>query len=162
MFSNDDFALITALDLNPIKTKLIHVESGVAWSLERAEAVETEYRRFLYLMKAFPKVEMAPLKDVDTFWHYHILDTMKYARDCEQIFGYFLHHHPYLGMEGENGREMQQQAGGRMRELYETTFNVPYGQATDLASAWCTGTGIAKAGDTQTAWCIGTDIVKGA
>jgi len=144
MFSNDDFALIAALDLNPIKTKLTHVESGEAWPLERAEAAETEYRRFLYLMKAFPKVEIAPLKDVDTFWHYHILDTMKYARDCEQVFGYFQHHHPYLGMEGENGQALQRQAGERMRELYETTFNVPYAQAAGLVAAWCTGTGIAK------------------
>ena len=162
MFSNENFALIAALDLNPIKTKLIHVESGEAWPLERAEAVEIEYRRFLYLLKAFPKVEMAPLKDVDTFWHYHILDTMKYARDCEQVFGYFQHHHPNLGMEGENGGEMLQQAGERMRELYQATFNLPYAGAADLPAAWCVGTGIVKAGDTQTAWCVGTGIVKAA
>jgi hypothetical protein len=160
MFSNDDFALIAALDLNPIKTKLTHVESGEGWPLERVEAAETEYRRFLYLLKTFPKVEMAPLKDVDIFWHYHILDTMKYARDCEQVFGYFLHHYPYLGMEGENGLELQQQAGERIRELYQATFNVPYAPAADLPAAWCIGTEIAKASDTQTAWCTGTDIAK--
>jgi hypothetical protein len=160
MFSNDDFALIAALDLNPIKTKLIHVESGEGWPLERVEAAETEYRRFLYLLKAFPKVEMAPLKDVDTFWHYHILDTMKYARDCEQIFGYFVHHYPYLGMEGENGLELQQQAAERIRELYQATFNVPYAQAADLPAAWCIGPDIARAGDTQTAWCVVPGIAK--
>jgi hypothetical protein len=160
MFSNDDFALIAALDLNPIKTRLTHVESGEAWPLERAAAAETEYRRFLYLMKAFPKVEIAPLKDVDIFWHYHILDTMKYARDCEQVFGYFQHHHPSLDMESENGREIQQHAGERMRELYQATFNVPYAQAGDTQTAWCTGTGIAEAGDMQTAWCTGTGIAK--
>jgi hypothetical protein len=160
MFSNDDFALIFALDLNPIKTKLIHVESGEGWSLRRAEAVETEYRRFLYLLKAFPKVEMAPLKDVDTFWHYHILDTVKYARDCEQIFGYFQHHHPYLGMEGKNGRDMQRQAGERIRELYQATFNLPYAQAADPCAAWCVGPDIARASDTQTAWCVGPSIAS--
>ena len=160
MFPNDDFALIAALDLNPIKTKLSHVESGEGWLLERVEAAETEYRRFLYLLKAFPKVEMAPLKDVDTFWHCHILDTMKYARDCQQIFGYFLHHYPYLGMEGENGLELQQQATERIRELYQATFKVPYAGAADLPAAWCTGTDVAKAGDTQTAWCVVPGIAK--
>jgi hypothetical protein len=54
MISNNDFALIAALDLNPIKTKLMHKESGEGWSLGHANAIETEYRRFLYLMKAFP------------------------------------------------------------------------------------------------------------
>jgi hypothetical protein len=160
MFPNDDFALIAALDLNPIKTKLTHVESGEGWPHERVEAVETEYRRFLYLLKTFPKVEMAPLKDVDTFWHYHILDTMKYARDCEQVFGYFLHHYPYLGMEGENGLELQQQAGERIRELYQATFKVPYARAADLPAAWCFGPDIARASATQTAWCAGPDIAK--
>ncbi len=86
-------------------------------------------------MKTFPKVEIAPLKDVDTFWHYHILDTMKYARDCEQIFGYFQHHSPYLGMEDEHGREIQRQAGERIRELYQATFNLPYAQEADVHPA---------------------------
>jgi hypothetical protein len=180
MISNTDFALIAALDLKPIKTKLMHKESGEGWSLERANAVETEYRRFLYLMKAFPHVETAPLIDVDTFWHFHILDTMKYARDCDQAFGYFVHHYPYLGLEGENGMEMRQQAGERMRELYESTFGVPYAhskadgaqEAADVQTtgapamcqgsnpAWCIGPDIVKASEGQTAWCIGTDIVK--
>ncbi|MET0983509.1 MAG: hypothetical protein ABWY02_15495 [Telluria sp.] len=183
MISNNNFAAIAALDLNPIKTKLMHKESGEGWSLEHANAIETEYRRFLYLMTAFPNVQMAPRVDVDTFWHYHILDTMKYARDCEQAFGYFVHHYPYLGLAGEDDAEMQQQAGERMRELYESTFGVSYvrplrtdgaleaadvqtawaptmGQAAN--SAWCAGVGIVKAADVQTAWCAGVGIVKAA
>jgi hypothetical protein len=124
------------------------------WSQERANAVETEYRRFLYLMKTFPAMETAPLEDVDTFWHYHIFDTMKYARDCEQVFGYFLHHYPYLGMEGEDGMPVQQQAGERMRELYESTFNVPYTRAAEVPGAWCLGTTRVEVADVQTAWCV--------
>ena len=183
MISTNDFARIAALDLNPIKTKLMHKESGEGWSLEHANAIETEYRRFLYLMTAFPHVEMAPRVDVDTFWHYHILDTMKYARDCEQAFGYFVHHYPYLGMMGENSMEMLQQAGERMRELYESSFGVSYVrplrtdgalEAADVQtawepamrqaanSAWCFGPDIVKAADVKTAWCFGPDIVKAA
>jgi hypothetical protein len=160
MISNDDFAMISALDLNPIKTKLMHVESGEGWSPERANAVETEYRRFLYLMKAFPHMQTAPLVDVDTFWHYHILDTMKYARDCEQAFGYFVHHYPYLGMEGEDGMEMQQQAGERMRELYESTFGESYVRAAEVPAAWCVSPGIANAAEVETAYCIGVGSAK--
>jgi hypothetical protein len=158
MISNNDFALIAALDLNPIKTKLMHKESGEGWSLEHANAIETEYRRFLFLMKAFPHVETAPLVDVDTFWHYHILDTMKYARDCEQAFGYFLHHYPYLGLAGENGVELQQQAGERMRELYESTFGVSYVRpqrtagALEAADVQAACAGVSQAANL--AWCV--------
>jgi hypothetical protein len=159
MISNDDFALVSALNLDPIKTKLMHVKSGPAWSQERADAVETEYRRFLCLLKAFPDLEMAPLEDVDTFWHYHILDTMKYARDCEQVFGYFLHHSPYLGEEDEAGMALQQEAGERMRELYESMFQVSYTAAARGAQAWCVVLGV-KASDGKTAWCVSPGVVK--
>lgn len=126
MISEKHFAPIAALDLEPIKAKLMHMESGEGWSLERATAVEIEYRRFLYLMKKFPTDQAAPLFDVDTFWHQHILDTIKYAADCEQIFGYFLHHFPYLGLRGEDDEAAHHRIGARMQELYETTFGEAY------------------------------------
>ncbi|SFL95897.1 glycine-rich domain-containing protein [Rugamonas rubra] len=126
MISNDSFTAIAALDLEPIKVKLMHAESGEGWSLDQVNAVEFEYRRFLYLMKMFPQEQTAPLFDVDIFWHYHILDTMKYAADCQAVFGYFLHHFPYLGLRGEDDEAAHHRVGERMRELYEATFGDSY------------------------------------
>lgn len=123
---NDAYKAIAELDLEPIKVKLMHKESGEGWSLERANAVEFEYRRFLILMKKYPDEQTAPLMDVDTFWHYHILDTLKYAVDCEAVFGYFLHHFPYIGLRGEADEEAHHRVGQRMKELYETTFGEDY------------------------------------
>lgn len=122
-----DFQAIAELDLEPIKVKLMHAQSGEAWTLERANAVEFEYRRFLYLMKKFPHEQTAPLQDVDTFWHYHILDTLKYATDCQHVFGYFLHHFPYIGLRGDADEQAHERVGARMKELYEETFGEPYG-----------------------------------
>jgi len=152
---------IMQLDLDPIKMKLMHVESGEGWSREKANAVEKEYRRFLCLMKLYPEEDTAPLVDVDTFWHYHILDTMKYAADCERAFGYFLHHYPYVGLRGEDDEQFRLDSGERMRTLYEATFGDTYpgSHAEDVqASAWCAGPGIRavaeKAGNAS-AWCAG-------
>lgn len=117
---------INALDLEPIKVKLMHKESGEGWTLERANAIEFEYRRFLYLMKKYPDEQTAPLVDVDTFWHYHILDTMKYAVDCDAVFGHFLHHFPYIGLRGEDDEAAHIRVGLRMQELYEDTFGEDY------------------------------------
>jgi hypothetical protein len=123
MSTHSEYAAFEALDLNPIKMKLMHEASGEGWSEQRTDAVETEYRRFLFLMKKHPDAGASPTVDVDTFWHYHILDTMKYARDCEAAFGFFLHHYPYVGMAA--GAESEHvQAGERMRELYEVEFGV--------------------------------------
>jgi hypothetical protein len=132
--------VIAELDLDPIKVKLMHTESGEGWSLERANAVEFEYRRFLTLMKKYPHESTSPLVDVDTFWHYHILDTMKYAADCQAVFGYFLHHFPYIGMRGEEDAATLARIGQRMQELYEAEFGVAYvrGAGTDSAApAYC-------------------------
>ena len=129
MDTNDSFKAIADLNLDAIKVKLMHRESGEGWSLEKANAVEFEYRRFLILMKQFPQEETAPLMDVDTFWHYHILDTLKYAADCEQVFGYFLHHFPYIGLRGEDDAAAHVRVGERMKELYEQTFGEAYTRA---------------------------------
>jgi hypothetical protein len=143
MNANDLFNAVMQLDLTPIKTKLMHVESGEGWSLDKANAVEKEYRRFLCLMKLFPEEQTAPLVDVDTFWHYHILDTMKYAADCEQAFGYFLHHYPYVGMDGtEEDEQFRLDSGVRMQQLYENLFGEAYPggiTADGKTTAFCAG-----------------------
>lgn len=134
-----DFEAIAALDLEPVKVKLMHQESGEGWSLDQVNAVEFEYRRFLYLMKRFPNEAAAPLQDVDTFWHYHILDTMKYAADCEAVFGYFLHHFPYIGLRGEDDLAAHARVGERMKELYEDTFGETYAKGLSAYSARVAG-----------------------
>lgn len=151
MISNDDFKTISDLDLDPIKVKLMHKESGEGWTLEKANAVAFEYRRFLYLMKKFPTEHSAPLVDVDTFWHYHILDTMKYEKDCQAVFGYFLHHFPYVGLRGEDDEAAHQRLGARMQELYEETFGDAYVRPDAMAmTAWSAVA--ARSASGMTAW----------
>jgi hypothetical protein len=170
MNANDLFKAVMQLDLEPIKMKLMHVASGEGWSLEKANAVEKEYRRFLCLMKMYPEEDTAPLVDVDTFWHYHILDTMKYAADCEQAFGYFLHHYPYVGMRGDDDEQFRLDSGNRMRELYEATFGEAYpgmmaeAEDSEASMAYCAGPHIqalARSGEgavSGAAYCAGPHV----
>ncbi|MFL6634153.1 MAG: glycine-rich domain-containing protein [Massilia sp.] len=164
MNTNDLFNAVMQLDLEPIKMKLMHAASGEGWSLEKANAVEKEYRRFLCLMKMYPEEDTAPLVDVDTFWHYHILDTMKYAADCEQAFGYFLHHYPYVGMGDEDDAQFRLDSGDRMRDLYEATFGETYpgavAQAADGATAWCASPHAPNKTGAAAAWCASPHIDK--
>ena len=139
MNPKSDFASIAALDLDAIKVKLMHEESGEGWSRAYADAIEFEYRRFLYLMKKFPNEQVAPLFDVDIFWHYHILDTMKYAIDCKAVFGHFLHHFPYVGLRGEEDLDEHHRAGEHMRTLYEQTYSEDYIRREGPASAVVSG-----------------------
>lgn len=51
---------------------------------------------------------------------------MKYADDCEAVFGYFLHHFPYVGLRGAEDLDLHHHVGERMRELYEQTYGCEY------------------------------------
>jgi hypothetical protein len=126
MVSSENFSAIMALDLEQIKQKLMHRKAGKGWTRERVDAVETEYRRFLCMAKSFRDAPIAPAADVDEFWHYHILDTKKYAADCEHVFGYFLHHFPYAGMRGRDDEEAMERIGERTRAMYEQMFGESY------------------------------------
>src|SRR6266571_1149380 len=123
-------AAIQTLDLDPIKVKLMHSESGEGWSRKYADRMELGYRRFLTLMAKYPDATIAPTMDIDEFWHYHILDTLKYAEDCQNVFGHFLHHFPYLGMRGEDDTAVHDAAGETMQKLYEEEFGEPLSDLT--------------------------------
>jgi hypothetical protein len=134
MNSYDECKAIVELDLDPIKVKLMHKESGEGWTAPQASAVESEYRRFLYLIKMFPDEDIAPRADVDIFWHYHILDTRKYAQDCDALFGHFLHHFPYLGLD-EDDHHSANDAAARTSALYRAAFGDGRAQAQRAGEA---------------------------
>jgi hypothetical protein len=126
-------AAIQALDLDPIKVKLMDSEEGQGWSRKYVDQMEIAYKRFLILSVKYPEKTIAPSKDVDKFWHGHILDTMKYAEDCKNVFGYFLHHFPYFGMRGEEDAANLAEAGRTTQRLYEQEF----GKAVPSQAAMC-------------------------
>jgi hypothetical protein len=115
-------AAIRALDLDPIKLKLMDPEEGQGWSRDYADRMEMAYRRFLTLLATHPEETLAPCKDIDKFWHGHILDTLKYAEDCERVFGHFLHHFPYFGMRGDEDAAHLARAVETTRRLYRERF----------------------------------------
>jgi hypothetical protein len=110
---------INAVDFDPIKVKLI-AEHG--WTREYSEMVEEWYRRFLYLVFKYPHKSIVVTKPIDEFWHQHILDTRKYAEDCNAIYGHFLHHFPYFGMRGDEDAKNLQMAFEETLELIETEY----------------------------------------
>ena len=110
------------LDLEPIKFSLTQREEGVNWTLNKAEMVETWYRRFLYLSSLYTDKAIIPSKDIDIFWHTHILDTKKYMSDCENLFGRYFHHFPYFGMRGEKDRSNLKKAFCETEELFLQHF----------------------------------------
>lgn len=102
MATDDSFMQgIANLDFTMVKRKLMDADAGEGWSQAYCDRVCEEYKRFLALKREAPEfTQIVPSSSIDTFWHYHILDTRKYAADCHAVFGFFLHHYPYYGMRG--------------------------------------------------------------
>ena len=76
-----------------------------------AKAVMEEYKRFLILKAGVQDIHaelLSPSLLVDRMWHFHILDVLKYNRDCVAILGETIGHNP-LGGRGED-------AGPRRRD----------------------------------------------
>ena len=141
-------AAIQALDLTPIKFKATRDEDGYGWSAEHADRMEIAYKRYLILHAKYPHLPLAPERDIDRLWHMHILDTRKYAADCDAVFGRFVHHFPYLGLRGEDDARALQSAFEQMQALYAETFGEPV-PALRTDRAWCS----VESKTAGAAWC---------
>lgn len=138
---------IQELDLDPIKLKLMfpHEETGV--TLEDADQMVGHYRKFLFLTHRFRDQAIVPTRKIDEVWHAHILDTEKYARDCQFVFGYFLHHFPYLGMRGVEDEMERMSAFQNSERLFLSVFSEPYTREVESGSLCFDGQGGCIGGD---------------
>lgn len=64
------------------------------WSVADAQHCCQLYKNFLFLQKKHFPALLVPTREIDEFWHNHILYTKRYMADCQHIFGHYLHHEP--------------------------------------------------------------------
>ena len=124
--------VIEEIDLDPIKVKLMDTKEGLSWTRDCADEVERLYRHFLFLSWKYSDRPITPSWDIDDFWHFHILDTMKYVEDCNRIFGHYLHHFPYFGMRDEEDAAKLTAAAEETRRLFYEECGVDPSQTPAL------------------------------
>ncbi len=94
-------ASIDNLDLDPVKESLRR-DPHHDWSDEILSEVTYLYKTFLFLKLKYPNELVGPTYEIDLMWHAHILCTEKYFKDCNDIFGHYLHHLPIINDEALN------------------------------------------------------------
>ena len=129
----DVIAAIHALDLESVKIRVMDAELGEGWTREYADSIEAAYKTYLTMLVKYPDdaEDIMLSEDVDEFWHTHILQTIKYAEDCQNVFGNFLHHEPHVGERTAADLEKRAAMAERTRALYAGEF----GDAQDAAWA---------------------------
>lgn len=115
---------VSEIDLSPIN-KVLQYENPAFWTDENLTETEANYRRLLALNLLYPSETLVVNKILDDYWHQHILDTRKYADDCQKIFGYFLHHYPYFGINGEEDRQRNREGFAITQQLWQEVFGFP-------------------------------------
>jgi hypothetical protein len=116
--------LVNSIKLTNVKHKLQlpKDQEGEGWSKEMTEDAEREYKRFLTLIKIYPDTVFVPNKLMDEMWHRHILDTAAYEKDCKEVFGCFLHHYPYYGLNGPEDKSNLDKDFLKTKVLYALQF----------------------------------------
>ncbi len=128
---------IAELDLEMVKMKLADPEEGAGWNAEQCEDAEVEYKRYLTLCRKYtaPQHSIVPNKIMDTMWHYHILDTQAYCRDCDNLFGGYVHHYPYFGMCGDDDARNAVDAFEQTKGYYADAFGEQMDRS-EVGSFW--------------------------
>src|SRR3989339_1716291 len=62
------------------------------WSPDLIQICEKLYKRYLWLLVKYPNEGLVPTREIDEFWHNHILYTKNYTRDCQALACRYLHH----------------------------------------------------------------------
>src|SRR5688572_459324 len=127
-------AAIQALDLEPVKLRMMDAQLGEGWTREYADSIGIAYKTYLTMLVKYPDdaEDILLSEDVDEFWHTHILQTRKYMQDCQNVFGNYLHHEPHVGEVTSADIEKRTIQAERTRQLYEREF----GGVRESEMAW--------------------------
>ena len=112
---------IDEIDFSMVVDKIV---STKGWKKRDVLKICELYRHFLFLRKKYndDNLQLPPSEEIDEFWHNHILDTQKYIPDCERIFGRYLHHYPYFGIDGKTDRNDLNAAFEKVQELHHKEY----------------------------------------
>jgi hypothetical protein len=95
------------------------------WSQEQREQSLRRYQMWLLLKQKNPQSRLAPTRDIDEFWHLHMLSPVAYHRDCMNLFGRLLDHDGGFG-KGPDELPQLQEVFNQTAEMWEKEFNEPY------------------------------------
>lgn len=119
------FNKLNNLDWKSVAYKLMLSEHGHGWTTRKTEVAIARYKMFLYLQFIFPNIELVPTQEIDEVWHTHILlNTYQYIQDCQDLYGYILHHRSNGGVIDRAMNQHQDTAFAMTLTLFREIFGV--------------------------------------
>lgn len=95
------------------------------WTREQRELSLQRYHKWLLLKQRHPTARLAPTRDIDLFWHLHMLSPVAYFRDCSRLFGRLLDHDGGFG-RGPGELPQLQEVFARTARWWEEAYGEAY------------------------------------
>jgi hypothetical protein len=95
------------------------------WSNDQRQRSLGRYEKWLRLKQLHPRSPLAPTRDIDLFWHLHMLAPVAYYRDCKRLFGRLIDHDGGFG-KGEGELPILQAVFERTAAWWEQEYGEPY------------------------------------
>lgn len=110
------------------------------WTREARERSLGRYQRWLGLVLRHPRARVAPTRDIDLFWHLHMLSPVAYVRDCMRMFGRVMDHDGGFG-KGEGELPQLQAVFTQTALWWESEYGEPYREdgrwmAEEMTNCW--------------------------
>ena len=88
--------------------------------------MEEEYKKFIALCASSRTTGLGIARELDEFWHAHLMFTKDYESMCDQVKGSFIHHNPADEEESDGSRKQKVLVGyTKTYELYVNSFGDP-------------------------------------
>lgn len=115
---------VCAFDLTRERALLTSPDRDFRYDEDYAAEMEDEYRKFIFIRAVHPDEKLPMSKDVDDFWHAHVMSTRNYQRFIDECAdGVFIHHRPTIS-DHENMKLMFAYLNGTMAR-YRHYFGEP-------------------------------------
>lgn len=95
------------------------------WSRTKRLVELRKYAQFLELAARRPRLRATPTRDIDEFWHLHMLHPVAYHRDCLRLFGEIFDHNGGFGL-GLGELPLLQRAFREFSEAWFEEYGTPY------------------------------------
>jgi len=91
--------LLAIIDTNLLIKRLNQHHPEI--EIEKSKLIVSDYVRFLVLKKNDTNnpETLSPSSQIDLAWHLHILDTIRYSKDCIEFCGHLIQHNPDGGLD---------------------------------------------------------------
>ena len=95
--------LIMGWDLSQVAERMVKREHGDPMLVQEMEA---EYRKYMAIVISNPTEKVPIPREIDPFWHNHLLFTVDYCRFSELTAGRFIHHYPDVNAPEDEMRQL--------------------------------------------------------